>query len=193
MLSDILNEKLTDARILFEKEKLYRHIVIKDIDCSKLPPVGTDGKALPKDLIEKVFYPLHQFDETEIQINACPSVYLFELSDESDYKRTIDAFKKAKKEIKHRELPALKNKIPKSKYLYVGKVESEVGGRIVTHLGYYQIKRNHGLQLALWARDLQPSLKLNIHVFRFQIDFKPYVAAMEVVMAKELNPLIGKH
>lgn len=43
-LSNILDQKLLDARKLFEKKELYKHIIIKDIDCSKLPPIETDGK-----------------------------------------------------------------------------------------------------------------------------------------------------
>ena len=192
-ISDIVDKKLSEAQELFEKKELYRHIIIKDIDCSELPPASTDGKKLPQSLIDNVFSHLHCYDEDEIKINSCPAVYSFELSEESDRERVIEAFQKAKKADIDRTLPALKTNIPISKYLYVGKVEKEVGGRIVTHLGYYQTSGNHGLQLAFWARDIEPALKFNLHVFRFIEEFKPFIAAMEVIMARELNPIIGKH
>lgn len=189
----ILNNKLREARLLFEKETFYKYILINDIDCSELPSSDTDGKELPKAIIDRIFKPLHSFDDSEIEINSCPAVYAFELCNENDRDRVLGAFIETKKITTDRKLPALKKKPPYSKYLYVGKVEKEVGGRIVTHLGYYQSNGNHGLQLAYWARELKPKVKVNLHVFRFIEEFRPYVSAMEVILAKELNPIIGKH
>lgn len=194
-INQIVSEKIEKASELFnQKNELYKHIFIKDIDCSLLPETNTDGKELPEEIKRNIFSHLHQFDQTEIEVNKCPAVYIFELCNEQDRERVIKAFEKVKdqKEI-NRSFPALRNKIPQSKYLYVGKVEREVGGRIVTHLGYYQSNYNHGLQLAYWAKELNPPLKLNLHVLRFKEDFRDYIAAMEVIMAKELQPIIGKH
>lgn len=192
-LDNILNTALSNAKKIFSSEKPYRHIVINNIDCSRLPDINTDGKNLPKRFTETVFSKLHEYDKSEIKLNLCPAVYAFELKDEQDRKRVLTEFKKAKANISNRTLPALKSTPPESKYLYVGKVEKEVGGRIVTHFGYYQNQSNHGLQLAYWAKNLQPKLDLNLHVFRFKQNFKPYIGAMEVIMAKELKPIIGKH
>ena len=52
---------------------------------------------------------------------------------------------------------------------------------------------NHGLQLAYWIKDILPAIKIRVHIFRFDKKFKPYLTAFEVIMAKELKPIIGKH
>lgn len=192
-IENLLDKELLDANNLFSQKELYKHITIENINCSELPPENTNGKDLPKTLIDNIFSKLHQYDSQEIEINSCPVVYVFELQQESDTERVINAFKDAKNEITERILPAIKNNIQNSKYLYVGKVEKKIGGRIVTHLGYYQTTGNHGLQLAHWTREIKPVLKLNLHVFRFKKEFKPFISAMEVIVAKRLKPIIGKH
>lgn len=192
-IKEIVNDKLLDARNLFNGNELFKYIKISNIDCSELPHSSTDGNKLPDKLIENLFSHLHFYDEEEVKINECPVVYVFELHDKNDRDRIISAFKEVQKTGIDRTLPALKKQIPNSKYLYVGKVEKEIGGRIVTHLGYYQKSGNHGLQLAFWARNMNPEIRLNLHVFRFKKEFKPFIAAMEVIIAKELEPIIGKH
>ena len=191
---EIMDVELSNSKKIFDKVNLYKHILVKDIDCSKFPdPKNTDGKELPEQLKKDVFSHIHHYDESEIEINSCPAVYVFELCDNNDKDRVIKEFEKIQKVNIDRTLPAFKNSNIDSKYLYVGKVEKKVGGRIVTHLGYYKREWNHGLQLAYWAKELDPPLKLNLHIFRFNEDFRPFIAAMEVIMAKQLNPLIGKH
>lgn len=193
IIDEILNKKLDAARNTFAKGNLYKHILIPEFDCSILSDHNTDGKNLPEHIKREFFSHLHQFDETEGNINNFPCIYVFELTNDSDKSRVIEAFQTQRKQENDRTLPALKTKIPDSNYIYVGKVQSEVGGRLVTHLGYYQSKGNHGLQLAYWVRKLTPSLKINVHVFRFDVEFTPYISAFEVIMAKQLNPMIGKH
>ena len=142
-----------------------------------------------------LFYYIHQFDVEEGEINGFPCIYAFELLDASEGKAILDRFKIQQQIDFGRKLPALKSKtrFRNSNYLYVGKAQQHVGNRIVTHLGYYQSNGNHGLQLAFWLREFQPAVKLRIHVFRFSIEFKDYLSAFEVIMAKQLNPIIGRH
>jgi len=193
MIEEILNKQIDDARKILSRGRLYKHILIPEFDCSLLPHYKTNGNNLPEEIKRVFFSYLHQFDETEGYINSFPCIYVFELANENNKERVIQAFQDQQKQKTDRILPALKMSIPDSRYLYVGKVQKEVGGRLVTHLGYYQSAGNHGLQLAYWAKELSPSLKINVHVFRFDVEFKPYISAFEVIMARQLNPLIGKH
>jgi hypothetical protein len=118
---------------------------------------------------------------------------VFELQDKSDCKRVVEALKKVKSENIGRILPPFKTKIPESKYLYVGKVQREVGGRMVTHLGYYNTTGNHGLQLAFWAKDMIPSLQITVSIYRFKSEMTPYISSFEKILADKLKPIIGKH
>ena len=193
-IEETINKNLAEAKRLFNNLKHFEPIIIKDIDCSELPdPDKTKGNDLPEELLNNVFYKLHEFDKEEGKVNDDPALYVFELCDENQKEAIIEKFKMAQETITDRRLPSLKKSKIDSKFLYVGKVESGVGGRIVTHLGYYHQRENHGLQLAHWAREKKDSFKLNLYVYRFEKEFKPFIEAMEVMLAKELNPLIGKH
>ncbi len=193
-IEESLSNSLQKAKELFLQENLYKKILIPNVDCSQLSePKDTNGKKLPEHIETNIFKPLHQFDRDEVKINSCPCLYVFELHDIKDRDRVLKAFTSEEEDKINRKLPALKSPPPISKYLYVGKVEKEVGGRLVTHLGYYQSSGNHGLQLAFWAKELRPPLMLNIHVYRFTSDMKPYIQSFEKMLAKELNPIIGKH
>lgn len=194
-IEEALSNSLQKAKELFLQENLYKKILIPNVDCSQLTePKDTDGKELPEHIKGNIFSYLHAFDDKDgIEINTRPCLYVFKLQDIKDRERVLEAFTNEDEKKINRKLPALKSPPPVSKYLYVGKVEKEVGGRLVTHLGYYQSSGNHGLQLAFWAKELNPPLMLNIHVYRFTSDMKPYIQSFEKMLAKELNPIIGKH
>ena len=188
-----INNSLSAARALFNKDGLFRIIDIPFFDCSILTNTDTDGKNLPEVIKDKLFKYLHQYDNDEKKVNEYPCLYVFELYDEADSARVVNAIKKTKETEINRILPAIKSQIPCSKYLYVGKVLKEVGGRLVTHLGYYQTNGNHGLQLAFWAREMSPALRLKITVLRFEKEMTPYMSSFEKLLAVDLNPIIGKH
>jgi len=192
-IDETLTDSLKKAKDIFNKNSLYHKIEIPNFDCSYLPGTETDGKDLPEQIKEEFFYHLHKDDNSEIMVNEFPCLYVFELIDKNDCKRVIEALQKIKSKNIGRTLPPFKTKIPDSKYLYVGKVEKEVGGRLVTHLGYYQTKGNHGLQLAFWAKEMNPALLISVSIYRFAKEMRPYISAFEKILAKELNPIIGKH
>ena len=121
-----------------------------------------------------------------------PVVYWFEIVSDisaedvrkfiSDYKYSEDA----------KSVPALKTKYSKdSKILYVGKVKRKFWGRVIQHLGYYQVKRTQGLQLYHWAKDI--GLKVRLHAFEFEQEMEDLVSIIERKMARNLNPITGKH
>lgn len=189
-----LQNEIETALKVIDHSKNFKHIIIPDYDCSQLPGIETNGKNLPDDLIASFFFHLHQYDHSEGNINDFPCIYAFELLEESDRHRVLEAFTKIDGNQIQRKLPALKTLNPEnSTFLYLGKVNKFVGNRLVTHLGYYTQKNNHGLQLAHWIKDILPSIKIRVHVFRFEKEFVPYISAFEVMMARNLKPLIGKH
>lgn len=192
-LSELLEKEIAKGKDILSKNNLFKHIVIPDFDCSTLPPETTDGKNLPEDLKRNFFSHLHQFDTTEGDINSYPCLYVFELVNPEDAQRVLEEFNTLREKGITRTLPALRGNIQHSKNLYIGKAQQKVGGRLVTHLGYYQKKFNHGLQLAFWSRNMLPGLQIKVHVLRFDKDFLPFLSAFEVILAKKLMPLIGKH
>lgn len=133
-----IKKEIETALKVIENSKNFKHIIIPDYDCSKLPGIETNGKNLPDNLIESFFSHLHQYDQIEGNINDFPCIYAFELVEESDTNRVLEAFTKTDGHKIQRKLPALKTLDPESSsYLYVGKVNRFVGNRLVTHLGYY--------------------------------------------------------
>ena len=190
-MNNFLDIELQKAKNVFAHSNLYKHIKISNFNCKYLPDKKTDGRNLPKILLEKFFYQLHSEDH-QVLINERPCLYVFELVNFSDRERVWKTFNELKNTQIDRTLPAtVKNLKENTKILYVGKAERNVGGRIVTHMGYYQKKMNHGLQLAFWARKLE--ILINVHVFRFEPDMKPYLDSFEKLLAKELQPIIGLH
>ena len=193
-IAGILLTEIDSASKIISHNKSFKHIIIPEYDCSQLPGIETNGKNLPDNLKLSFFSHLHQYDHREGSINDFPCIYAFELVEESDRHRVLEAFTKIDGNQIQRKLPALKTLNPEnSTFLYVGKVNKFVGNRLVTHLGYYTQKNNHGLQLAHWIKDMLPSIKLRVHIFRFEKEFTPYISAFEVIMARKLKPLIGKH
>ncbi|WP_159951372.1 hypothetical protein [Polaribacter septentrionalilitoris] len=81
---------------------------------------------------------------------------------------------------------------PNSSTLYVGKVEIGFWGRLVTHLGYAQSYKTAGMQLFHWYKpELFGDIKLNYIVF--DENMKHLIVILEKLLAKELEPLIGRY
>lgn len=188
-----LKTELENAIHVFSSEHLYKHILIPNFDCSTLPDKNVDGRDLPESLKFDFFSHLHHFDHSDGNINDFPCLYVFEIVKCLDVNQILEHFKSISKQNSDRVLPALKRKMSLSNYLYVGKAQKNVGGRLVTHLGYNQRSNNHGLQLVLWVKEFNPSIQINVHVFRFKKEFLPFLSAFEIILAKKLNPIIGKH
>jgi len=81
--------------------------------------------------------------------------------------------------------------IPNSKYLYVGKVKKGISGRIVTHLGYNKNPHTSGLQLFHWSKGM--NLKLKLNVMEFIPEMADLMGIVELKIAQNLHPIIGKH
>lgn len=81
--------------------------------------------------------------------------------------------------------------VPNSKYLYVGKVKKGVSGRMVTHLGYNKNPQTSGLQLFHWSKGM--NLKLKLNVMEFIPEMADLMGVIELKVAQNLHPIIGKH
>ncbi|MGJ7030223.1 hypothetical protein [Niabella hirudinis] len=162
------------------------------IDCTKL-----DERFLSEDIrhsleFKEIFQQLEK-----IQDNPC--LYVFEIESEISTKKIIESLKNFGNQTE-KVIPKLKTKIPEhSKTLYVGKVNSLVWGRLITHLGFHTHKNkgnpkasiNHGLQLHFWAKDLL--LQIKYTVIEFEHNMKDVLPVLEKQLAFKLNPIIGKH
>lgn len=76
--------------------------------------------------------------------------------------------------------------------LYVGKVKNGFWGRLVTHLGYNISVKTAGMQLFHWFEPIKyGDLRLNYWVLND--DMNNLIALLEIELAQQLNPLIGKY
>ena len=117
-----------------------------------------------------------------------PCVYYFEVLSDVSANEIVNKFKTSTK-----NTPALNSAISQSKTLYVGKVNACVWGRLIMHLGLHTNKTTesnvHGLHLVDWAKDLN----VKFTVLEFEEDMRDLMEVIEKTLAKELQPIIGKH
>jgi hypothetical protein len=79
-----------------------------------------------------------------------------------------------------------------SKTLYVGKVKKDFHLRLVTHLGYSKNERTAGMQLFHWFNpEVFGNLSLNYIVFNEEMS--DLITILEMELARELKPIIGKY
>lgn len=101
-----------------------------------------------------------------------------------------------------RVIPA-KNKNWDSNILYVGirrggrRKRDELPnilGRIIQHLGYYDVGSTQSLQLKYWARELNLNITLNVIEFEnLSLEKIKYLNIVEQLYAMKLKPVLGKH
>ena len=151
-----------------------------DIDCSMLAMWEIDYKGKYKTIFN-----------TQYDING-PAFYWFEIISPTDLGK-IESYINTYVYLEDcKAFPAMKNKLDyNTKALYVGKVKNNFWNRIVQHLGFNPSKDTQGLQLFHWTAGLD--LKLKLHVYEFETDMAGLMPIIENGMAKQLNPLLGKH
>lgn len=121
-----------------------------------------------------------------------PVLYWFEIISEN----THDEIRQ--KLIEYKNTPGVransamwKYTVANSKYFYVGKVKKGISGRIVTHLGYNKNPHTSGLQLFHWSKGM--NLKLKLSVMEFIPEMADLMGVIELKVAQNLHPIIGKH
>jgi len=174
---------------IIEKSKVYK---FKTSDLPEHNNFMTDIRhASP--IFEKIF------KELDLKTNNC--IYWFDLVNNENAKEINSLL-----DIKREELKKNKRVIPpkninvNSKTLYVGIRRggvrrrdklSNISGRIIQHLGYYEKGSTQGLQLVHWANQANKTIFLNV-VELINIP-NEYLNAIENIVAYKLKPLCGKH
>ena len=153
-----------------------------DIECSILEDYN-DMDIRNSEKFNSLFVDLQKFHG--------PCLYYFTVTSDQSADEIVEAIKNYSSAENSKSIPAIKSNYSRSKILYVGKVKRAFWGRIIQHLGYYNVNRTQGLQLFYWAQKLNLSLKLTV------LEFEPAMEnLMEVVesgLAKHLQPILGKH
>lgn len=190
--SEVMKKWLRESASDFsnmEENYTEKNISHYEIDCSQL-----DNKYIHQDIrqsehFKKIFYELEKIEKK-------PCVYYFEIISDISSLTIVNSLINSDGE---GTKPAIKKKYPQeSNILYVGKVKSAVWGRLISHMGFHTNKTKpgiqsiaHGLQLRNWAKEL--NIHLNFHVHSFEPEMAEYMNIIERKLAKELNPIIGKH
>ncbi|MFP9097785.1 hypothetical protein ACLI09_01920 [Flavobacterium sp. RHBU_24] len=120
-----------------------------------------------------------------------PCLYYFTIESDHDADEIISRIQAYKNTPGAKSVPAIKKKFPRTKVLYVGKVKKALWGRLVQHLGYYKVSRTQGLQLFYWTQGT--NVKLKMSVLEFEHEMADYMSVLETKLAKELQPIVGKH
>ena len=166
------------------------------IDCKKLPAHNEyERKTRKTGYLGQLFTKL---DEIET-----PVIYWFDVHDDKEAERQfklISSFSKKQKRVSkkiRRVVPLPNGNTTGSRTLYVGKREggkrkkdnfTNVSDRIEMHLGYNANGMNQGLQLAHWNDG-----EVTINILALSSDAAPYLTALELLLAIELSPRLGRH
>jgi hypothetical protein len=79
-----------------------------------------------------------------------------------------------------------------SKTLYVGKVKKDFHLRLVTHLGYSKNERTAGMQLYHWYNPKEYG-NITLNYIAFNEEMSDLITILEMELARELKPIIGKY
>lgn len=120
-----------------------------------------------------------------------PALYFFQINPTIP-KSEIVTRMKDEREKYQLNIPADNSTKDNSGILYVGKVTECFFGRLIEHLGYHRDKTSHGLQIDYWIPQI-PNPQLSFTVFFFEKEVRNHIEVLERIVAKSLNPIIGKH
>lgn len=181
-------KKLTKDSIEFlilSKKLIYKFNLLN------LPDVATN--ILDADDFREIFIELNK------KTKSC--IYWFELENEQKCLEIISHLNSRREVLKSksRVIPP-KNANKNSKVLYLGIRRggvrkrdnfTNISGRIVQHLGYYEKGSTQGLQLVHWCKGQNFEIKLNV----VELENLPndYLNVVEKILSYHLRPLCGKH
>lgn len=188
MITDFLNNRINHSKeILQVSLSANKKIESLTIDATFFNSIYFDHDIRESKQLKDKFDKLKQIknpvlywfeiDETKINAEDIRNLYIEHLAKKSN--RAISSYKK--------------DFDRNSKTLYVGKVKKGFWGRFITHLGYHKSSQTAGLQLFHWYNVSQglPSLKLN-YIF-FERDMEDLIAVLELDLARELKPILGRY
>lgn len=120
-----------------------------------------------------------------------PVLYWFEIISGHSSQDVMKYFDRYRNTAGRKAIPATRKVVHNSEVLYVGKVKRRFDGRLVQHLGYYNVAGTQALQLHYWAKNLPLVLKL--HTVLFPRDMADMMGVVENKFAARLRPILGKH
>lgn len=127
-----------------------------------------------------------------IEYEKFPALYFFEINEIIEKGEIVTLIKSVNEKFQL-SIPAQNHSSKNEGILYVGKVKSCAWGRLIQHLGYHKNRKSHGLQLDFWAKEIKTELKLKYTVMFFEENIADDINILERILAKKLNPIIGKH
>ncbi|MCU0433295.1 MAG: hypothetical protein MUC87_07575 [Bacteroidia bacterium] len=155
-----------------------------ELDCGELPaPIWQKGNDEPDKLRTLI-------DWAARPVKANPCVYRIVWRNNLSQDDILKEFINYKNRKERKTSAVKKNPQAFEQTLYVGKVEKDVCGRIMTHLGYYYNSETAGLQLVGWAKGI--NLQIAFHIWSFEQGMKDYVGLFERSLDKAYPSLIGK-
>lgn len=132
--------------------------------------------------------------------NFCNKENLYHCYKETSINNSLQSFQKGydiyrKEGLKHRRVFSATKSKSKNDFLtntlYVGKVESEIWGRLAVHSGWGSSPKTAGLQLHYWY-DFETYGNLAFNYIVLDEKLKYFVEVLEKEMRDKLKPLIGK-
>ncbi|WP_269227735.1 hypothetical protein [Flavobacterium eburneipallidum] len=157
-----------------------------EIDVKKLDSKYLDRVDITKDGdFSKNFQEIMEYEQF-------PALYFFEINEIIEKSEIVTLIKNVNEKFQL-NIPAKNNTLNNGGILYVGKVKSCAWGRLIQHLGYHKNRKSHGLQLDYWAKEIKTELKLKYTVIFFEKNIADDISILERILAKSLNPIIGKH
>lgn len=163
-------------------EKTFQNRYSMTLDCKYLPPSLTEENIFEEPALEGFFKLLMNIHN--------PTLYWFAIRSNHDSQTIYEEINTARKFI-NRRFPAQTEYRGSTKVLYVGKVNSDIVSRMITHLGYDERPDRQGLQLSHWAKKM--GLKLELKIMVLPKELKDFIYYFESQLSRELNPLIGKY
>lgn len=189
-MQNLIHNVITDSLKLgihlykeqLEKSPVYRAI---ELNCAEI--YDTDE---PNSKMHPSFFGwLHGMFEDDSEINRRACLYIMEILSPSTAE-VEQAFRAFKLSGSNRNSSAIKKHTdPSTKFLYIGKVKSNIGARMTSHMGFGNTGTG-ALQLGHWAKTID--LKLCVHVYAFDRELDDFINPLELTVTKGLRPLIGK-
>lgn len=168
------------------------------LDAEKLKTIIIDHKYFDEKFMNDANISQFIKEFEQLKSHKSPIIYWFELEN-SDINETVrnkyityrEKYRRDFGNPQYRNTSSYKKKYhPRSRTLYVGKVEKGFWGRLVTHLGYNQSKKTAGMQLFHWY-DITAYGNIKLNYVEFDPTMKHLIIILEKQLAQELKPLIG--
>ena len=191
-MKTLLPKSIPGLQTLFDRK--YKHHVF-ELDCAAMPAFSSycRGKVKKGD-VSDIFANLDSI--------KTPIIYWFQFDDAATARKQLlrlESYRRQQRRVakKVRRVIPLKNASSTGKVLYAGKRLggcgkktgfTYAGDRIEMHLGYNRNGSNQGLQLCHWC-----DARLTLNVVELSKGAAPYLTAIELLFALELNPRLGRH